>query len=214
MGVAAKARSVHSMSSKDQKLGRKGGARPHPQQQHPLPQGPQFSTKCWLATGSPQTIPQKTHSIHKAKCNTTPSRLFCHTAHTRAHLISCVRGATPPPHNHTHSTPLLLFLWSHSPHPRGTWRGQRLHSTGGHAHLSLHLARTSHKWSMDPQGHAQPETTKPTLTHTHTAHKTWGTPTSLIRAKWLLCQRLKIYKECFDLAFMWAMDHMQKNDSE
>ena len=51
--------------------------------------------------------------------HTTPSQHFCHTAHTRAaYLISCVGGATPPPHNHTHftRTPSLPFLQSHSLH--------------------------------------------------------------------------------------------------
>ena len=43
--------------------------------------------------------------FHKAKMHTTPSRLFHHTAHTRARLISCVGGATTPPHTHTHFTP-------------------------------------------------------------------------------------------------------------
>ena len=45
-GVAAKAGSVHLMFSKDRKLGRKGGTRPHPQQHHPVPQGPPFLMKC------------------------------------------------------------------------------------------------------------------------------------------------------------------------
>ena len=75
-----------------------------------------FPTKCWLATGSPQTIPQKPHSSHNAKMHTTPSWPFCYTAHTKAHLISCVGGATPPPHNHTHFTHSLPFLRPHSPH--------------------------------------------------------------------------------------------------
>ena len=66
------------------------------------------------STGSPQAIPQKPHSFHKAKMHTIPSRLFHHTAHTRAHLISCVGGATPPPHNYTHFTPSLPFLQPYS----------------------------------------------------------------------------------------------------
>ena len=68
------------------------------------------------SSGSPQTIPQKPHSFHKVKIHTTPSRPFHHTAHTSAHLISCVGGATTPPHNHTHFTPSLPFPWPHSPH--------------------------------------------------------------------------------------------------
>ena len=88
-------------------IGQKGGARPHSQQHHPVPQGLPFSIRCWLATGSPQAVPQKPHSFHKAKMHTIPSRLFHHTGHTRAHLISCVGGAIPPPHNYTHFTPSL-----------------------------------------------------------------------------------------------------------
>ena len=61
------------------------------------------------------TISQKPHTFHKAKMHTTPSQPFRHTAHTRAHLISCVGRATPPPHNHTHFTPSLTILRPHSP---------------------------------------------------------------------------------------------------
>ena len=68
------------------------------------------------STGSPHAIPQKPHSFHKAKMHTIPSRLFHHTAHARAHLISCVGGATPPPHNYTHFTPSLPFLRPYSPY--------------------------------------------------------------------------------------------------
>ena len=118
--MTAKAGSVHLIPSKDRKLGRKGGDRPHPQQHHPVPQGPpvlnQVLTGHRKSTGSPQAIPQKPHRFHKDKMRTTLSRLFHHTTHTRAHLISCVGGATTPPHNHTHFTPLLPFLWPYSPH--------------------------------------------------------------------------------------------------
>ena len=89
--VAARAGSVHLMFSMD----RKGGARPRPKQHHPVPQGPPFSIKCWLSTGSPQSIPIKT-----APKYTNPSRLFYHTTHTRTHLISCVGGVTPRHRNH------------------------------------------------------------------------------------------------------------------
>ena len=117
-GVAAKVRSVHLMFSKDWKLGRKGGTRPHPQQHHTsrTPILNEVLTGQRKSSGSSQTIPQKPHSFHKAKMHTTPSQLFHHTAHTSAHLISCVGGATTPPHNHTHFTPLLPFPWPHGPH--------------------------------------------------------------------------------------------------
>ena len=47
-GVAARAGSVHLISSMDRKPSRKGGARPRPKQPHPVPQGPPFSIKCLL----------------------------------------------------------------------------------------------------------------------------------------------------------------------
>ena len=108
------------MFSKDRKLGRKGGTRPHPQQtpscasRTPIPN--EVLTGHQKSSGSPQTIPQKPHSFHKAKMHTTPSRPFHHTAHTSAHLISCVGGATTPPHDHTHFTPSLPFSWPHGQH--------------------------------------------------------------------------------------------------
>ena len=70
-----------------------------------------------MSTGhrKPTNNPTKT-SFYKAKMHTNSSRLFCHTAHTRAYLISFVGGATPPPHYHTHFTPSLPFRRPHSPH--------------------------------------------------------------------------------------------------
>ena len=51
--MAARAGSVHLISSMDRKPSRKGGARPRPKQPHPVPQGPPFSIKCLLTTGCP-----------------------------------------------------------------------------------------------------------------------------------------------------------------
>ena len=104
-GVAARAGSVHLISSMDRKPSWKGGARPRPKQHHPVPQGPPFSIKCrlatrWMSTGSPQSIPIKTHKFLKAKTHTNTSRPFYHTAHTRAHFISCVGGVTTRHRNH------------------------------------------------------------------------------------------------------------------
>ena len=45
-GVAAIAKSAYLIFSKDWKLDRKGGATPHPQQDHPVPQGPPSSIRC------------------------------------------------------------------------------------------------------------------------------------------------------------------------
>ena len=64
----------------------------------------QVSTAHQKSTGSPQPIPQLTHSIHMAVLHTYSSRPLYNTAHTTADLISCMGGATHPPHNHTHST--------------------------------------------------------------------------------------------------------------
>ena len=188
--MAAKARCVHLIFSKDQKLGRKGGARPHLQQHHPVPQGPPFSIRCWLATGSPQAISQKPHSFHKAKMHTIPSRLFHHTTHTRAHLISCVGGATPPPHNYTHFTPSLPFLRPYSPYnhtgvvclincrgltfdllsrPPRHLAGVRGHTGRGTRPPAVTVVSpTSEAWAR--KCHAQPEPIKPALKHAHTLH--------------------------------------------
>ena len=48
--------------------------------------------------------PPETHE-QSHKNRTASTRPKMHTAPTRAHLISCVGGATPPPHNHTHFAP-------------------------------------------------------------------------------------------------------------
>ena len=55
----------------------------------------------------PANNPTKPHGFHMAKMHITPSRPFCHTAHARAHLISCVCGATTPTCNNTPSLPFL-----------------------------------------------------------------------------------------------------------
>ena len=101
-GVAARARSIRLISSMDRKPSRKGGARPRPKQHHPVPQGPPFSIKCRLATGCPPEAhnqSQLKHSFSRPK-HTNTARPFCHTAHTRAHLISCVGGVITRHRNH------------------------------------------------------------------------------------------------------------------
>ena len=69
--MAAIAGSAHIMYSMDRKPDRKGWDRTHRQQDHPLPLGPPFTFKYWLATGSPPEVhkqsPQKAHSTHKTK---------------------------------------------------------------------------------------------------------------------------------------------------
>jgi hypothetical protein len=84
-------------------LGRKGGGWPHPKQHHPVPQGPPFSS-----INRPPEVHRQSHLNHTASSRlkyTTASRPCCHTARTRAHLISFGRGATPPHCNHIHFTP-------------------------------------------------------------------------------------------------------------
>ena len=86
-------------------MGWKGEAKPHPQLHHHIPN--QVSTDHQKSTGNPQTIPLNHAVTTSPKCILWP---FCHTTYTRAHLISCVGGATPSPHNNTNPTPLFLFL--------------------------------------------------------------------------------------------------------
>ena len=136
-----------------------------------------------MASGSPQTIPQKTHSFHKAKMHTTPPRPFHHTTHTSAHLISCVGGATTPPHNHTHFTPSLPFPWPYSPHNHTGvvhLRGQR---SGGTGDTPTYQHVTCTGPTSEARAHnATPNRKEENLhQHTHTAHRPWDTPTSLIR---------------------------------
>ena len=69
-----------------------------------------------MSTRSPQSIPIKTHSFLKAKTHTNTSRPFCHTANTRAHLISCVGGVTTPRHcNHIRFKPSSASVQPYGP---------------------------------------------------------------------------------------------------
>ena len=68
-----------------------------------------------MSTGSPQSIPIKTHSFLKAKMHTNPSRSFYHTAHARAHLVSCVGGVTLRHRNHIHFKPSSTSIWPYGP---------------------------------------------------------------------------------------------------
>ena len=68
-----------------------------------------------MSTGSPQSIPIRTHSFLKAKTHTNTSRPFCHTAHTRAHLISCVRGVTTHHRNNIRFKPSSTSVQPHGP---------------------------------------------------------------------------------------------------
>ena len=122
-GVAARAGSVHLIYSMDRKLGRKGGARTHPQQHHPVPQGGLFSKKFPPTTGSPlecpQTMPKIQHSLVNTKRHTWTSITFHHTPTTTTQPTSCVGGASPPPHNQQAWQPLLQTDCTH--HSTGYW---------------------------------------------------------------------------------------------
>ena len=134
---------------------------------------------------------------------TTPSRQFHHTAHTSAHLISCVGGATIP-HNLTHFTPSLPFPWPHN-HTGVVYlincygltfdilpRPPR-HLTGvkGQEGWGTHPPNiTSPSRALQVKhGPTMPHPTGRKKTcinaHTHTAHRSWDTPTSSIRRNWL-----------------------------
>ena len=78
--------------------GLEGRGQPHPQQHHPVPQGPPFSKQ--VLTGHRKSTDKTTGSA-RPKCTQ-----LLH-GHTRAHLISCVGRATPPPHHDNHFTPLI-----------------------------------------------------------------------------------------------------------
>ena len=101
-GVAARAGSVHLISSMD----REGQAMD--KQHHPVSRTIIFNqvpTGHRMSIGSPQSIPIKTAF----------SRPFCHTAHTRAHLISCVSGVTTHHHNHIHFKPSSASIQPYGP---------------------------------------------------------------------------------------------------
>ena len=138
--------------------------------------------------------------------HTTPSRPFHHPAHTRAHLISCVGGATTPPHSHTHFTPSLPFPWPHGPHnhtgvvylinchgltfdllprpPRHLTGVKGQEGRGTRPPTTMSPSRAP----QVKQGPTMPRPTGRMKTcinaHTHTAHRSWDTPTSLIRCNW------------------------------
>ena len=103
-----------------------------------------------MSTRSSQTIPIKTKLPQSQHTNT--SRPFCHTAHTRVHLISCV-GRVTTRHNHIRfklwsgcTVPSITLAYSAlltdmaSPltcHPPiATKRGSKVTPHLGHAHLS------------------------------------------------------------------------------
>ena len=163
-GVAAKPGCVHLMY---RKLGQIGGARTHPKQCHPVPQGSQ-----WLTTGSPQTLPPTQHSLDSIKMHIMTSVPFHCNPNIMTPPASCMGGATPPPHNHQPFTSRQV-------------RGMRQRSNITRARArppptctALVGPRAKHHFGKPCQSHIQ---TWRVLTHPWTAHGQLGTPTTQIR---------------------------------
>ena len=155
-----------------------------------------------MSTESPQSIPIKTHNFLKAKTHTNTSRLFCHTAHTRAHLISCVGGVTTRHRNHIclklssasvwpygsqsldHTGVQCLINWHgltfnlpSCPHaPTATWRGSKVTLHPGHAYLSPQPSPTPQCPSSTSLVKPHPiGSNKTCIILTHTLHTVPGT---------------------------------------
>ena len=124
--MAARAGSVHLISSMDRKPSRKGGARPRPKQPHPVPQGPPFSIKCLLTTGCPPEAHNQSQLKHTASSRPKHTQTLggrSATPPTRAHLISCVGGVTTRHRNHIRFKPssasvqpTCINAHAHTPH--------------------------------------------------------------------------------------------------
>ena len=120
-----------------------------------------------MSTGSPQSIPIKTHSFLKAKTHTNTWRPFCHTAHTRAHLISCVGGVTTRHRNHI---------------PKASSRGSKVTTASGTRPPIAEAksqAPISKHWPVKPRPIGSNKTC--INAHAHTPHSARNTPTCLIR---------------------------------
>ena len=117
--MAARAGSVHLISSMDRKPSRKGGGLTTPITAPPCASKTTIFNQVpighRMSTGSPQSIPIKIHSFLKAKTHTNTSRPFCHTAHARAHLISCVGGITTRHRNHIRFKPSSASVQPYGP---------------------------------------------------------------------------------------------------
>ena len=99
--MAARAGSVHLISSMDQKPSQKGGARPRPKQHHPMPQGPPFSIKCRLATGCPPEAHNQSQLKHTASSRpkhtqTLFKAVLPHRPHESLRHFLCGRGNNMP----------------------------------------------------------------------------------------------------------------------
>ena len=112
LGVATRAGSVYLISSMDRKPSRKGRARPCPKQHHPVP--PFILNQVLTIHWKPKPIPIKTQLPQGQNTHKT-SRPFCHTAHTRTHLISCVGWVTTRHRNHICFKPSSASVQPYSP---------------------------------------------------------------------------------------------------
>ena len=126
-----------------------------------------------------------------------------HTSHLRCRSFGLtVHIITPLGHG---------FTFDLRPCPRGTWWGQRSHRIEGNAHtyLSSRLVRASLKWSIFAYMHKATPNQKLHYSAHITVHKTWGTPTSLIKAKFFFLYRYMYQcKECFDVGNYFFRDHI------
>ena len=156
-----------------------------------------------MSTGSPQSIPIKTHSFLKAKTHTNTWRPFCHTAHTRAHLISCVGGVTTRHRNHIrfkpssasvqpygplHRTGVQCLINRHGltfdllPRPQASSRGSKVTTASGTRPPIAEAksqAPISKHWPVKPRPIGSNKTC--INAHAHTPHSARNTPTCLIR---------------------------------
>ena len=161
------------MISMDRKLGRKGGARPHPKPHHPVPQGPPFSNKHQLLTGSPPEAHKQSHLNHRASSRPKHTQIL----HGRAaapptqeltsfpvwaeQLLPITTTSTlhhrclPSGHTVPSITPVYTASLTDMPSPltschahRSTWRGSKVTRNRGHAHQSPGSGHSLHRRSM------------------------------------------------------------------
>ena len=162
----------------------KGGARPHPQQHHPVPQGPPFLVRVgrgWLARlphsqssvdwplqVHRKPIPTKTTQLSQLQSQNAHYEIHHNcstTTHTRAHLTFDLLPRPPVGGQRSNRTGYMP-TYHHVPRP-----GPAPRPVAGPAMCP----RPQVKYSMGPQCHAQPEAIKPALKPTHGMHARLGT---------------------------------------
>ena len=198
-GVAARAGSGHLMFSMDWKPNRKGGVRPRPKQHHPVPQGPPFSIKCWLATGCLPEAHNQSQLKHAHSCQNTHKyfkAVLSHYPHKSSLHFLCGRGNITSLQPHPLQTivsfrPAVQYSWSHQAYsasltgmaspltschaPTATWRDSKVTRHPEHAHPLPWPSPTPQCLSIgswSPANQKQKNLHKRTCTHarTHTLH--------------------------------------------